>query len=393
MTSGDVVLDPYCGTGTTLIECMKKGYVGIGFDANPVAHLATSVKTNPMILFEDPKLIEHYVEAIVDRADALYQSGQWNAFITDFEREKLIWNQGRKVCCIDELDLGRAIGIRQAMDEYLDRSPVIRQFIKLAFLKAVTDCANLKFAPEVTVLYRKEKPDLYEQFAANVYKQIEDMKAMPAMFKLTKGFALLHDSREPIQIDYPVRAVLCSPPYPNDKDYTRATRLELILGGWISDYHKYRDITMNLLASHSKARLASNDDARYVADIPEVQAIAAKIEEIRIKRGDSSGFQKNYCKVPGAFFGGMARHLQAIWPLLADNARLAYVVGDQASYYRVPIQTAKILETIAVKLGYKSDGIHEFRTRAATVTSTPLAENILYLRKPRLREYRRRRVL
>ncbi len=30
------VLDPFCGTGTTLVECKKRGVPSIGIEANPV---------------------------------------------------------------------------------------------------------------------------------------------------------------------------------------------------------------------------------------------------------------------------------------------------------------------------------------------------------------------
>ena len=38
------VLDPFCGTGTTLVECKKLRVPSLGFEANPFAHFAGSVK-------------------------------------------------------------------------------------------------------------------------------------------------------------------------------------------------------------------------------------------------------------------------------------------------------------------------------------------------------------
>jgi hypothetical protein len=39
-----VVLDPFCGTGTTLVEAKLAGLPSLGLEANPVAHFASSVK-------------------------------------------------------------------------------------------------------------------------------------------------------------------------------------------------------------------------------------------------------------------------------------------------------------------------------------------------------------
>jgi DNA modification methylase len=43
---GDLVLDPFCGTGTVLLESMVSGRPSIGSDANPLARLIAEVKTS-----------------------------------------------------------------------------------------------------------------------------------------------------------------------------------------------------------------------------------------------------------------------------------------------------------------------------------------------------------
>src|SRR5438128_2927937 len=51
------VLDPFCGTGTTLVECKKLGIPSVGIEANPMAHFASQVKVD---WSPDPQgLIEH----------------------------------------------------------------------------------------------------------------------------------------------------------------------------------------------------------------------------------------------------------------------------------------------------------------------------------------------
>jgi len=42
---GDTVLDPFCGSGTTLLACKEKGIDCIGFDTLPVSVFASRVKT------------------------------------------------------------------------------------------------------------------------------------------------------------------------------------------------------------------------------------------------------------------------------------------------------------------------------------------------------------
>lgn len=41
------VLDPFCGSGTTLVECQRRGIPSVGIDLNPIACLITRVKISP----------------------------------------------------------------------------------------------------------------------------------------------------------------------------------------------------------------------------------------------------------------------------------------------------------------------------------------------------------
>ena len=45
---GDTVADPFCGSGTVLVESQLAGRQAIGADSNPLARLLTSVKTSPI---------------------------------------------------------------------------------------------------------------------------------------------------------------------------------------------------------------------------------------------------------------------------------------------------------------------------------------------------------
>jgi DNA modification methylase len=43
---GDTVLDPFCGSGTTIVEAARRGRRSVGIDMNPLATFITEVKTN-----------------------------------------------------------------------------------------------------------------------------------------------------------------------------------------------------------------------------------------------------------------------------------------------------------------------------------------------------------
>ena len=68
--------------------------------------------------------------------------------------------------------------------------------------------------------------------------------------------------------------------------------------------------------------------------------------------------------------------------MLKPGAKLAYVVGDQASYLQVMIRTGRILADVAKAQGYEPVRIDLFRTRLATATKQQLREKVLILRWP-----------
>ena len=125
-----------------------------------------------------------------------------------------------------------------------------------------------------------------------------------------------------------------------------------------------------------------DDDDRIVSEIPKIQILADNIERERIRLGKTSGFERLYARVTKLYFGGMARHLSELRHALKPDARLAYVVGDQASYLRVMIRTGEQLADIADALGYEVMGRDLFRKRFSTATKQHLREEVLVLRWP-----------
>lgn len=135
----------------------------------------------------------------------------------------------------------------------------------------------------------------------------------------------------------------------------------------------------NLIRSNTRGAYMSDTDHREVAANHTVQRIADDIERRRMELGKTSGFERMYARVTQLYFGGMRRHFASLRPVLKPGARLAYVVGDQASYLRVMIRTGHILAEIAKSLGYGVTSIDLFRTRPSTVTGEQLREEVVLL--------------
>ena len=263
-----------------------------------------------------------------------------------------------------------------------DRDERYHRHERLALAKAVTfSISNLHFGPEVGVGPAKVDAPVVETWLDGVRAMARDLSQLGG-----NAPTIVHraDSRQILQVLEPasIDAVITSPPYPNEKDYTRTTRLESVLLGFIRSKEDLRALKRTLMRSNTRGDYKGDDDDKWVADHPEIQRIADAIEARRIELGKTSGFERMYGRVTRLYFGGMARHLSELQTILRPGAQLAYVVGDQASYLRVMIRTGQLLADIAQRLGYEVVGIDLFRTRLATATREQLREEVVVLRWP-----------
>ena len=387
----DTVLDPFCGTGTTLVECKKSGIGSVGIESNPMAHFASSVKIDWSC---SPSAIEAYAASVESAAgEALERDGvgalsSLPMFAAEraqrprvrdlgLERTKLLLKDS-----ISPVPLHKSLVLLDAIDRHGDDR--LRRYGRLALASAlVRRVGNLKFGPEVGIGKIKDDAPVLDSWMEGMCAIARDIGGVKHG-EHVRAQAIEADSRrtdlalEPESVD----AVITSPPYPNEKDYTRTTRLESVVLGLVRNKMELRSLKQGLIRSNTRGVYKSDADDREVADNEAVQAIAESIEQRRIALGKTSGFERQYARVTRLYFGGMVKHLASLRAVLKPGAKLAYVVGDQASYLRVMIRTGQILAELAKPLGYEVAGIDLFRTRPSTVTGSQLREEVVLLEWP-----------
>jgi tRNA G10 N-methylase Trm11 len=385
------VLDPFCGTGTTIVECKKLGIPSVGVEANAVACFATDVKLNWRI---DPDSLLDHAHKVADltlkrlRTQGIEETPGLPLFrqkpkalpkLRTLEPEtlKLLLKNS-----ISPLPLHRSLELLDSLEERHNAELVGHE--RLALAKAlVFGISNLEFGPEVGVGPAKsDAPVVYLWL-----QEIEEMADHLRRFRsknITSARVLRADARslDGVLMPHSIDAVITSPPYPNEKDYTRTTRLESVLLGFIHTKEDLRALKRTFVRSNTRSVYKSDCDDLEIVDNAEVDRIADAIERRRIRLGKTSGFERLYARVTKLYFGGMARHLSSLRTVLRPGARLAYVVGDQASYLRIMIRTGQILADIAKSLGYEVLGIDLFRTRLSTATREQLREEVVILRWP-----------
>jgi hypothetical protein len=376
LKSGATIFDPFCGTGTTLVEAKRLGICGIGFEANPMAHFASSVKADWEI---DPRTLVNHAGSVAESAFQTLADYRDKPLRTlPEESSKLLLKDS-----ISPLPLHKSLVLLEQLREKKMDDLFRHELLALA-KTLVFSASNLHFGPEVGVARaKKEDVPVIESWLAEIRAMamdIQSVKESPSV----RAVVHLADSRNPGQLLEPnsIDAVFTSPPYPNEKDYTRTTRLESVVLGFIRDKAELKALKQNLVRSNTRNVYKGDDDDTWVLNHKEIQEIADAIENRRIELGKTSGFERLYSRVARLYFGGMARHLAELRPFLKPGAYLGYVVGDQASYLRVMIRTGRLLSEIAQSLGYEPVSIDLFRTRLATVTRKQMREEVVVLRWP-----------
>ena len=385
------VLDPFCGTGTTLVECKKLGIPCVGIERNPMAGFASRTKVDWSV---DPeKLVSHAREVADQALERLQREG-----IDDLGVAPLFQTHPRRTAelrtlpsdrlslllknSISPLPLHKTLVLLETLEQHRDDNVFAHERLALA-TALVAEIGNLHFGPEVGVGKVQEDASVIGPWLIRIRRMSDDLAALRRQAG-TEATVHLADSRQAEELLEPssIDAVITSPPYPNEKDYTRTTRLESVLLGFIRSKQELRGLKQELVRSNTRSVYKADADDALIAEHEGIQRIARRIEERRIELGKTSGFERQYARVTKLYFGGMVRHLAGLRSRLRTGARLAYVVGDQASYLRVMIRTGQILGELAQDLGYELTGIDLFRTRIATASRQQLREEVVRLRWP-----------
>ncbi|MGH9804609.1 MAG: DNA methyltransferase [Candidatus Acidiferrales bacterium] len=389
--SNNLVLDPFCGTGTTLVECKKLGIRSLGVESNPMAYFASQVKIDWRIDPDGLLRASHHVAKSVAaqlEAEGIEDFGRLPLFRRprrNFPRIRTLPAEVNKLLLknsISPLPLHKTLVLLEAIEKQKDDDYKAHQ--KLALAKALVDeLSNLHFGPEVGIGPAKSDAPVNSAWLSQIEAIANDVRNLRFRSGV-KATVCKADARDlgSVLCNNTIDYVITSPPYPNEKDYTRTTRLESVILGFIRSKQDLRALKASLIRSNTRTVYKGDNDDLHVRENERIQEIAVAIEARRMKLGKNSGFERLYARVTQLYFGGITRHLRNLRCALRPGAQLAYVVGDQASYLRVMIRTGQLLAEIAESLGYKVVDIELFRKRWATASRAELREEVVILRWP-----------
>jgi len=358
---------------------MKRNIPAVGIEANPACVFSARVKTTWTLNFDNllecsERVVESYPRFL--QSTSAYKRDPTYKYLNETGMVERGW--------ISPKPLKKSIAVRQAIDELPTTKPYKDALMLALMAEVVNDASNIKFGPQLYCGPQKSDVDVLTGFAGRVATMVSDLKAVS---RIPRSLArILHgDARACARLinhSSPIRrfdAIISSPPYPSEHDYTRHTRLELAFLQTINGADGIRAIKQQMIRSHTKGIYKEDRDGELFRKHPLIGPIVREIEKKAEPK--SHGFARLYGRVVLEYFAGMRQHLRSTYRILRSGGQCAYVLGDQASFLQVLIPTAEILATLARCEGYSVGSITKWRGRWSTATSRMVDENILFLRR------------
>ena len=377
---GDVVWDPFLGSGTTALAAMLLGRRSCGYDENPFMVEVARVKT-------DWSLCPDSLIAAADSAATRYSSSHSGlpyepdglAHTTWEEYESLLaehahWTETQHpklAKWMSPVVMERERRLLAAINTTPCRKT--RRFLRVAAASQLIPASNMKFRPNIC--YSKQPvadAPVLAMFLARAYEMAEDYGAVRDPQAPTPTI-LRGDAR----CDGPGYAdvIFTSPPYPNDMEYVHQTRLELTLLSYAEDARWLTDLKKQMISSSVKLVYKQNNWQKHkglkVASVRRIHEEIAKTLEGR-------GWGWNAADMIAHYFGGMQAVFDNWASRLRAGGRVGCVIGDSA-FNGVKVPTDEILCELAVLSGFAVKEVDVFRSRWHNKHTFDLRESVLVL--------------
>lgn len=365
-----LVCDPFAGSGTTLVSSNLFQFNAIGFDTNPLMTFISKVKTNFNVDLEDLKnIVIETSEKFINQIHSYDSLNIGKSFINYMPKKEL--NQWLSPSLQKESNLLKSI-----IDEVKNTS--IKNILKLALAKSTFDASYVSLCPGTTFYPYREKSEFWDLFTEKIFQIFQDLQNVQRFDHYGKS-TLIDDSClnaskyiEKDSLDF----IITSPPYPNDLEYTRQTRLELYLLDFVKSMEDVQQIKRNMVKGSTKLIFKESNSEKFIKNFKSIKIVSDKISEQT--KDKNWGF--DYSRMVREYFGDMFLVMKEFYPLMKQNSYFLQVVGDQ-TIKGVYIPVCDILIEMATYLGYKECRKELFRMRRSTGHNIDLPEEIVIIKR------------
>lgn len=348
---GSTVLDPFCGSGSLLVEAIISDRNSIGIDCDPVAAFVSRVKTTPIAGLEIASALRRLTRRLqpLERSAATYERFMFedialsDVYITSSAEGLFVpaipnlfhWFRHYVV-----LDLARI----RAEIARLRVSTAVRDALLLCFVSIIRSASNADPVPvsglEVTwhMLKRDAAGRLvnpFELFRAALTKLQLGVAELGASATAAATVSCADATSLSTTITTPVDAVITSPPYHNAVDYYRRHQLEMF---WLGAVSTQSD-RLRLLPSYiGRPKVPASHPLLW--EEPDLPSSATKLErQMRRVSGERANAFRHYVV-------SMQHVFEQLASILPRRAPAVFVVG-KSSWNGSKIQTPLLFRDLA----------------------------------------------
>lgn len=342
--SGALVLDPFVGSGTTLVECMLEGHRGVGIDIDPLARLIAKVKTT-LIPARRLSTLAHEVEKRLARR----RSGDRHPSIPTLSH----WFTARAV---------RDLSAIKTLVEAYEEEPDVHDFLLISFssiIRRASNADNQTMKTYVSHTHHKTPEPARELFVATV-RDYADRLIKLGELVASRGSASVLDSGDARALTdlkalskKGVELAITSPPYIKSVDYIYNQMAELF---WIGERW---GLETQPKQNDFKKRYVGADriSASEVALVPDT-AIPSVDRYIELVRNNDPAL----AAVMARYFNDMLKHFREMKKLLNRGAHYILVIGD-STLAGVAVPTHKLLIACAEAAGFSAQVAFAYEIR------------------------------
>lgn len=345
---GGVLLDPFCGSGTTLIEAAHSSIRSVGTDLNPLAVFIANAKLKAIQTPADQ--LADALQRIVRRESTISMPSEDNArhqyLCSWFEPEILTQIERiRAAIEIENEDVSSFF--------FVIASNLLREF-------SLQEPADLRIRRRPTA---NAKTTFLSSFEAAGGEAIRKLQAAQKVVgtSLALGRAYLKDNRDLTGLELPelADAAITSPPYATALPYIDTQRLSLV---WLSLLHPKdigrveADLTGSREISSQAKREAFQALEKNDADLPEAEWELC----IRLQRAltENDGFRRKAAPtLLYRYFNQMRLTFRAVSSYMKVDAPFALIVGHNHTVLggtRFDIDTPQHLVSLANSVGWRT---------------------------------------